>query len=128
MNKVPNAVIIDPRTSRILGAMREQSMPIRSASIFNEICSAIEAAAANYEVERIESLKVYGQKDEAGELIVRENGAIDLADTDGFVNRINSFLSGTFDIPSLSIQEMGDRISVSPLDLDFLLVNSLLLP
>jgi hypothetical protein len=118
--------LVDPQFQLTLRKLANQDMPLRAAFKLKGAIKRMQDELTKYEEVRSEGLKRLGDKKEDGSVITDENGQVRLSEENLalFAKEMDALLSTAIDIGSVSVAELGDKVSVSTADL--LTLDSLL--
>jgi hypothetical protein len=107
--------LIDPRFKSALTKLNQQQLPLRVAFKLKGTIGRIDEEQKKYEDVRLAALNKYGKKNEDGTLSSDSNGnvALEGADAELFVKDLNDLLSLDIELPSFSVNELGDKVTMS---------------
>jgi len=111
--------IVDAKFKTAVGKLLPQDMPIKTTLVLKGVVDLLNSEIEKYEKSRQELLSKYGSKDEAGKLSVNENGHVKFAEdsAESYIKEYNTLCSAEVNIPTLSVQELGDKVTLSHDDL-----------
>jgi hypothetical protein len=117
--------LIDPKFKATLTQLNSQKLPLKAAFKLKTIIKKIDEEYSKYDEVRLASLNRYGKKKDDGSLDTDDQGNVPLEGDNGqlFVNELNELLDLDIAIPTLSVSELGNDISISSEELmllDFL--------
>jgi hypothetical protein len=107
--------LIDPRFKSALTKLNQQQLPLKVAYKLKGTISRIDEEQKKYEEIRLSALTKYGKKAEDGTLVSDENGnvALEGEDASSFVKDLNDLLTLDIELPSFSVNELGDKVTMS---------------
>lgn len=101
----------------VLKKITNAEIPIQTSYYIAKNIEKIEKELEFFEKERTKIVKKYGEKKEDGELIVSENGNVNIVDVENFnkeMQELNS-LEVELDIVKINIEDLRDsKISITP--------------
>lgn len=113
------AKLNDDRFHIAFTKLAAQIVPLKTAFKLKGVAARIQEEVRKFEEVRQLALKQYGSKDENGELIVDENGNVkfEKENLEAFARELNELGSTEVDIGTLSLEELGDKTSLTTDDL-----------
>ena len=113
------ANIVDDRFESIIEKLMNQKLPLKVAYKLRGINKIIRAQREEYEALRREALNRFGNKDEAGALQVDEAGNVGFSQENlqAFLSELNDLVKIEFDVPKISLEELGNDIELSAAEL-----------
>jgi translation initiation factor 2 alpha subunit (eIF-2alpha) len=107
--------LVDPKFKTALTLLNSQKMPLKTAFRLKTIIQTVEGELEKYEQVRVAALNSYGNKNEDGSLAVDENGNALLSgdSAQAFVKELNDLLTTDVELPTISISELGNDLSLS---------------
>jgi hypothetical protein len=109
------ATIVNPKFQKALSNLLKNQVPIKTAFKLKGILQTVSQELSKYEALRSELLQRYGSKDETGKLIRDKAGKVAL-EGDGlraFSDELNQLVDLDLDIPSIKLEELGDKVQLS---------------
>lgn len=109
--------------SKFQGVLREllqqKGIPVKTAFKLKGIVKSIQAEVEKYDEFRGELIKKYASRDEAGEVIVEENGhaRFSTENMTAFFKELNELLSLEVDVKTVELDELGEAVSLTVEDL-----------
>lgn len=101
----------------VLKKITNAEVPIQTSYHIAKNIEKIEKEIEFFEKERVKIVKKYGEKKEDGELLVSENGNVNIVDVENFnkeMQELNS-LEVELDIVKINIEDLRDsKISITP--------------
>ena len=114
--------LIDPRFQDIVRKLQATHIPLKGAYKLKGVVKAIDEELVKYEELRVLAVEKFGLRLESGELDKDENGGVKFSDENrkAFVAEINDLMSLNVPIAKISINDLGDKVSMSVEDLFFI--------
>ena len=111
--------LVDPQFQNALRKLAAQDVPMKANKQLRNIMKQVNAALAEYDAVRTEALTRYGDKNEAGELIVDEGKSVKLSEDNGqqFVKELTELLNDDIEISTLKVADLGDKPTMSTAEL-----------
>jgi len=109
------ARITDKRFRDVLKKLSEQKLPLKAAFKLKGIAKKVNDEFTKYDELRLESVKKFAEKDDAGNLILDDKGNAKFSN-DGmldFVKQLDELLSIDIEILPLSIDELGSELNIT---------------
>lgn len=116
------ARLVDERLHVSLQKLSGEPLPLKTAFKLKGIIKLAREEFNKYEEVRKEALQRHGKKKEDGSLEILENGNVSFTEggMQAFVVELNELAVVEVEIPTLSIAELGDKVSLSADDLESL--------
>lgn len=111
--------LVDPQYQVILRKLAAQELPLKTAFKLRGIIKISNDELAKYEEVRSEALKRLGNKKEDGSLDVDDKGTVQLNDDNmqSFIRELNTLLATDLDVGTLSVSELGDKVTLTTQEL-----------
>ena len=111
--------LIDPRFKALIVSLQSEVIPLKGAFKLKGIVKAIDVELNKYEDLRKEALNKFGRKDDKGELVLDDKGNVqfDDAQVQDFMKELQDLVNLEVSIPTMSISDLGDKLSLSVQDL-----------
>ncbi len=123
------ARLIDPEFQKSLSSLSKQQLPLKVAYKLRNVLKKVEEEINIYEDLRKEALNRYGKKKEDGTLETNESNNVLFSSKEemiSFLKEIGELTSSEVEMPSISVDELGENIKLSAediLNLDGFLVD-----
>ncbi len=113
------ARIVDPRFQSAFKKLMGEQLPLKTAFKMKGIYARIQTEADRYEETRQAALGRFGNKKEDGTLDVDANSQVKISDANVelFVKELNELMSLDVEIGAVSIDELGNNVSITPEEL-----------
>lgn len=107
--------LIDPKFKASLTLLNSQKLPLKAAFKLKTIIKKIDEEYAKYDEVRLAALNQYGKKKDDGTLDLDQDGNVPLEgdNAQAFVKELADLVNLEVEIPSLSVSELGDSITIS---------------
>jgi len=111
--------IINPKFKDVLRKLVTEEMPIKTALKLKKISLTVEKSLTDYETVRLATIKKHAELDETGEPKSEEGNAVfsSVEARLAFGQELSEVLDLDIDVENLSIEELGDKVSISVVDL-----------
>lgn len=116
------ARLTDARLHTVLRKLSAAPLPLRVAFKLKGISAKVDEEVKKFEAVRMEALEKAGKKDEAGKVVVKPDGNVDM-DPDKlqeFVAQLNELGQTEVELPSLKVEDLGDKVQLSVDELNLL--------
>lgn len=109
------AILINQNFRNGVVALAKQKLPLRTGFKLKGIIKRINEEYQRYEDCRIEAVKRFADKDEAGEPMFDENGnaKISQENLELFVKEIQELANTEVEVPTLTLEELGTDASLT---------------
>jgi hypothetical protein len=116
------ARLSDARMHAVLRKLSAAPLPLRIAFKLKGVQSRVDEELGKYEEVRKSALEKFGKKGEDGKVIIKPDGNVELEQDQlkEFVAQMNELGQTDVDIPSLKMDELGDRVQLSVDELNLL--------
>lgn len=115
--------IMNPKFQELLNKLLTAEVPMKTAFKLRKIQKNIDEALKNYDTTRIESIKKFAELDEEGNIKADENGNATFASSEDrikFSKELSELLSLEVDIDKILIDDLGDTLLLSAVDVSLL--------
>lgn len=111
--------LIDPRFKKVIISLQSAVIPLKGAYKLKGIVKSIDEELNKYEDLRKEALAKFGRKDDKGELVLDDKGNVqfDESEMQDFMKELQDLVNLEVSIPKMSINDLGDNVSLSVEDL-----------
>lgn len=111
--------LVDPKFKASLTSLNSQKLPLKTAFKLKSIIKKVDEEFEKYDQVRVAALNSFGDKKEDGSLVVDENGNIPLSgeNAQNFVNQMNELIALDVEIPTISVSELGNDLTISSAEL-----------
>ena len=111
--------MINPKFKDVLRKLVSEEMPIKTALKLKKISLTVEKSLSDYETVRLATIKKHAELDENGEPKSEEGNAVfsSIEARLAFGKELSEVLDLDIEIENLSIDELGDKVSISVVDL-----------
>lgn len=111
--------LVDLQFQSALRKLANQELPLRTAFALKGIISNVNSELKKYEEVREKALDQLGSRNEAGEVIVNDNGSVQLSEENmkTFVSQMTALLSVNVTVGTIAVSDLGDKCSMSTSDL-----------
>ena len=116
------ARLTDARLHAVLRKLSAAPLPLRVAFKLKGISAKIDEEVKKFEAVRMEALEKAGKKDEAGKVVVKPDGNVDM-DPDKlkeFIAQLNELGATEVELPTVKVDDLGDKVQLSVDDLSLL--------
>lgn len=116
------ARLIDPNFHSALDKLAAESLPLKLAFRLKGIVKTVREQFANYEEVRKAALTRHGRKNEDGSFVMDEHNNV-LFEQDKlaeFAKEINELVNMDIELPTISVSELGDKISLNLQEIEML--------
>jgi hypothetical protein len=115
-------IIVNEKFKNTVAKLLAQDTPIKTTLVLKGVVDLLNKELAQYEIERQALLKEHGSKNEKGELLVNEDRTVKfekdkLAE---YARAYNNLIDKDVPVPSLTVEELGEKVSLSYDDLQTL--------
>ena len=109
----------DVRFHAALSKLIEQPLPLRAAFKLKGISAKVQDELRKFDEVRQAALKQYGNKDENGELLTNEDNTVkfEKENLELFAKELNELSLTEVDVGTISVSELGDKLTVTADDL-----------
>ncbi len=114
--------LIDERVHSALQKLSTEPLPLRTAFKLKGIIKVVKEEFSKYEDVRKEALQRHGQKNEDGSLKVNDQGNVQFSaeGIQAFANEVGELTTLEVQVPTLTLAELGDKITLTAEDLESL--------
>jgi hypothetical protein len=111
--------LVDPQFQITLKKLASQDVPLRTAFKLRGIVRTTNEQLTSYEEVRIEAINRLGERNEDGTLNADANGSVKLSDENmkSFVDQLNALLATSVAVPTIKLEELGDKASLTTQEL-----------
>jgi hypothetical protein len=116
------ARLVDERLHGALNKLSKEALPLKTAFKLKGITKIVNEEFAKYDEVRQESLKRHGEKNAEGELILNDQGNVELSKEgmQAFLLELSELANVEIDCPTIKISELGDNICLTLQDVEML--------
>lgn len=109
----------DDRFGSALTKLIAQPLPLRAAFKLKGISAKVREEVKKFEDVRQEALKKFGKKDDNGELVLNANKSVAFTNEnlELFANELNELADTDVEVGTISMAELGDKLTISAEDL-----------
>jgi hypothetical protein len=115
--------VLNPKFQELLGKLLVSEVPMKTAFKLKKVSKVLDDALKDYDATRMEAIKKFAELDEEGiPKSDANNNAIFLTDElrMSFANELSELLDVEIDINKVSVDELGEKLTLSAVDLTFL--------
>lgn len=116
------ARLVDEKLHNTLDKLTREPLPLKTAFKLKGIVKMAREEFSKYEEVRKEALQHHGKKNEDGSLVVNEAGNVQFTEEGikAFVIQLNELTSMDVVVPTISIAELGNNITLTVDELEIL--------
>lgn len=109
------AKLTDLRLHSALRKLSAMPMPLRVAFKLKGIQVKVDEELKKFEEVRRSAIEKFGKRDDKGELVTKENGSVDfeVEQLRAFAAELNDLGQMDVDLPSVNINDLGDKVELS---------------
>lgn len=100
----------------VLSKLNNMELPIKISYALSKNISKIDAELTAYNVERQKLIEKYGEKDQEGKLKTKEDGTIDITDSENWSKDLKelSEIENEIDINVIDLENINADINITP--------------
>lgn len=100
----------------VLSKLNNMELPIKISYALSKNISKIDAELTAYNVERQKLIEKYGEKDQEGKLKTKEDGTIDITDSENWSKDLKelSEIENEIDINVIDLENINTDINITP--------------
>lgn len=111
--------IVDENFKLSVLKLLQQPTPVKTTLLLDGIVNLLNREIEQYNTAKQELLEKFGRKDDAGQLVTDENRNVQFTEENAlaFNTAHNDLLTKEVEVPSLSVSDLGDKVTMSYEDL-----------
>jgi len=115
------ARIVDPKFQETLRKLNQERLSLKVAFKLKGISKKVDDELNKYNELRITALEKFGDRDENGNLVLLEDGSVQLLkNTDNFVKELNDLLNLEIELDTIDINSLDNDLKMSVEELMYL--------
>lgn len=111
--------VVNEKFKAVVSKLLNQDIPLKSAILLKGIVDILNGEIEKYDKTRQALLNQYGRKDDSGNLVLDDNRNV-MFDNDNvnlYVQEYNTLCNTDIAVPTLSVEDLGDKVLLSYEDL-----------